>query len=70
MPYSCDDKLRYTANGHTSHEEHTAAAYLGDDTAVDYDDEDAHSCEDTSVHERTADSCNLEEVRAVGWNAN
>lgn len=65
MPYGCDGKLRYPANGHASHEKHATTADLGDNTAVDNDDEDAHCGQNTCVHEGATNSGDLEKVRAV-----
>jgi len=48
---SRDDKLRYTTDRKTSHEENAAATNLRDDTAVDHDYDDTDGGQDARVHE-------------------
>jgi hypothetical protein len=63
---SSNSQLTKTADDHSVDEEDPAATPLGDDRAIDNDDDDSNGGQDAVVHEWRSDIGHLEEVCSVG----
>jgi hypothetical protein len=69
VPHGRDGELRHTTDAHADHEEDATTTDLGDDAAVDDDDEYTSAGKDARVHESIADFGDLEEVRSIRYNS-